>query len=81
MTTEFRAELDLFSEFAAPQRCPGCHERGLQAVSVGGQTVFRCPSCHGCWHVELGWISPVDPEQCADFESGSGDISRPANTR
>jgi hypothetical protein len=65
VASEYRTELDLTSAFEAPKQCPGCHAYGLEPAFDGWQTVFRCPSCGGCWHIELGWISPADALRCA----------------
>lgn len=44
--------------------CPDCGGDRLEAVSDGELTNFRCTSCGSCWHLELGWVSRVDPVAC-----------------
>ena len=44
--------------------CPSCGSTSLLAVSDGEDTNFLCGACGSCWHVELGWVRRVDPDQC-----------------
>lgn len=46
------------------ERCPGCDAPHPEAVSTGLETNFWCRSCGRCWHVELGWLWPVNPASC-----------------
>ena len=46
------------------ERCPECGGGRLTAVSDGGRTNFFCEDCALCWHVELGWVSRVNPGTC-----------------
>lgn len=52
------------STFATPTTCPECGAAGLRAVTDGERTNFLCPSCGCCWHLELGYVSRVDPATC-----------------
>jgi hypothetical protein len=45
--------------------CPGCRGAGLTASASGDQTKFFCPACTSCWHVDLGWVHRVDPDEPA----------------
>ncbi len=45
-------------------RCPACGDRELHAVTDGEMTNFLCERCGRCWHVELGYVSRVDPVTC-----------------
>jgi len=52
---------------AARYGLPGCPECGpveLFPVFDREVTNFLCPLCGSCWHVELGYISRVDPDTC-----------------
>jgi hypothetical protein len=44
--------------------CPECGEGHLVAMSNEEGTNLFCPTCATCWHVELGWVSRVDPATC-----------------
>lgn len=48
--------------------CPTCEHNVMEAVSDGEMTNFRCLSCGACWHIELGWVSRVDPSTCPGCE-------------
>lgn len=48
----------------AGTRCPGCSERGLQAVFNDWETNFLCRSCKRCWRFDLGFVSEVRPSAC-----------------
>jgi len=46
---------------------PGCLNCGpveLHPVFDGERTNFYCPLCGTCWHVELGYVAPVNPDTC-----------------
>jgi DNA-directed RNA polymerase subunit RPC12/RpoP len=49
-------------------RCPSCGQNVMEAVSDGEMTNFRCVTCGACWHIELGWVSRVDPATCPGCE-------------
>ncbi len=55
----------LRGEFA----CPHCANDTLEAVSDGTQTNFLCQRCWTCWHVELGYVSPVPVLTCPGCRS------------
>jgi len=44
--------------------CPHCRSQSLEPVSDGFETNFFCTACARCWHVELGYVSRVDPLTC-----------------
>jgi hypothetical protein len=48
--------------------CQDCGLNVMEAVSDGEMTNFRCVSCGACWHVELGWVSRVEPATCPGCE-------------
>jgi len=50
----------LAGEFA----CPRCGNDVLEAVTDGFATNFLCRECWTCWHVELGYMSPVPAPTC-----------------
>jgi len=43
--------------------CPTCGGE-LIAVTDGAMANFLCESCLCCWHVDLGYVSRVDPVTC-----------------
>lgn len=51
--------------------CLECGGESFHAISVGEETNFRCTDCGSCWHVELGWVSPVDPATCPGCPFGT----------
>lgn len=44
--------------------CPGCGERGLQAVFNEWNTNYLCRLCRRCWRFEPGYVSELDPTTC-----------------
>lgn len=44
--------------------CADCGGDRMHAVYDGERTNFRCARCGACWHVELGFVSRVDPAHC-----------------
>jgi hypothetical protein len=52
------------------ERCPGCGNKDLIAVSVGEQTNFFCDVCVLCWHPEQGRASLVEPDTCPGCQMG-----------
>jgi hypothetical protein len=44
--------------------CPRCDNGILEAVTDGEETNFLCHRCWTCWHVELGYMSPVPVSTC-----------------
>jgi hypothetical protein len=46
--------------------CPSCNSWQLQPVVAieAGTVQFLCGSCNRCWHVELGFVSRVNPTVC-----------------
>jgi hypothetical protein len=44
--------------------CPTCGQHTFECVTDGEMTNFLCLNCHMCWHVELGYVSHVDPQTC-----------------
>ena len=50
----------LAGEFA----CPRCGNDVLEAVTDGRDTNFLCHRCWTCWHVELGYMTPVPVATC-----------------
>ena len=50
--------------FPSFDTCPGCEAPSLRLVNAAGTVNFACAACGRCWHVELGWVHEVDPEQC-----------------
>jgi hypothetical protein len=57
-----RASVHSFSG-GGQRTCPGC-AGAIIATSDGEDTNFFCPSCGRCWHVEMGFVSSVDPGTC-----------------
>src|SRR5262245_57689506 len=51
------------SGMGAVTACPECAGQ-LRAVSDGEMTNLWCGRCGRCWHLELGWMSRVDPVSC-----------------
>ena len=49
-------------------RCPACDADAFEGVAVGFDVNLRCVACGACWHVELGYISRVDPRSCGPSE-------------
>lgn len=50
--------------FPAFDTCPACGTEGLLPVRSGGAVNFACTTCGCCWHLELGWVSRLDPGSC-----------------
>ena len=46
------------------ERCPACSADELVAVVDVDEPNFLCQACGRCWHVELGFVSRVDPATC-----------------
>ena len=46
------------------EKCPGCDAHALVAVLDVDEPNFLCEACGRCWHVELGYVSRVDPLTC-----------------
>lgn len=44
--------------------CPHCGGSDFEAVTDGEDVNFLCLGCGLCWHVELGYVSRVDPDTC-----------------
>ena len=44
--------------------CPNCGASEFETVNDGDDVNFLCLSCGLCWHVELGYVSRVDPVTC-----------------
>jgi hypothetical protein len=51
--------------------CLACGGESFHAISVGEETNFRCTDCGACWHLEFGWVSPVDPTTCPGCPLGT----------
>jgi hypothetical protein len=47
------------------ERCPGCGADRLVVVLDVDEANFLCEACGRCWHVELGYVSRVDPLTCS----------------
>ena len=47
----------------AVTRCPAC-AGALEAVSDDDETNLLCIECGRCWHLELGYVSRVNPMTC-----------------
>jgi hypothetical protein len=45
-------------------RCPACGAGAFEGVTVAFDVNLRCVTCGACWHVELGYISRIDPRTC-----------------
>lgn len=59
--------VDLRDEHSRPADgfvCPNCGSSRFEAVTDGDDVNFLCLSCALCWHVELGYVSRVDPVTC-----------------
>jgi hypothetical protein len=56
------------------ERCPTCSSDALVAVLDVDEPNFFCPACGRCWHVELGFVSRVDPLTCVTCQ-GLGDCA------
>ena len=61
----YTTSLDITGAFALPDACPGCGSGGLVASVDDERTTYRCGQCGAVWHDELGWMSRVDPRDCA----------------
>ncbi|HET6877752.1 MAG TPA: hypothetical protein VFH38_09510 [Jatrophihabitans sp.] len=61
----YAAQLDLEAVFRPPKACPECGTPGLLATDAAGRANFFCAACERCWHLEMGWLSLVDPRDCA----------------
>ena len=44
--------------------CPRCGNDVMESVSDGLETHFLCLECWTCWHVELGYMTPVPTLTC-----------------
>lgn len=51
-------ESPLFPPF---DTCPGCDEVGLVPRRTKAGLAFQCPACSRCWHLDMGWVTEVDP--------------------
>ena len=62
MTNPDIAESVFFPPF---DTCPGCRAAGLTVTAAGDQARFFCPACSSWWHVDLGWVHRVWPDEQA----------------
>jgi len=44
--------------------CARCGNDVMEAVSDGWETHFLCRECWTCWHVELGYMTPIPRPTC-----------------
>jgi len=59
-------DMEFAAALAPLAGCPGCGSIRLLPVHDLDSVNLLCRDCHRCWHVELGWVSQVDPLGCVE---------------
>jgi hypothetical protein len=46
------------------ERCPRCNSSRIVVAVDLASINFLCETCQSCWHIELAYLTRVDPSTC-----------------
>lgn len=65
--------LDVGSALALPHSCAACGSASLLPVSDDEGVMFTCPRCGHGWILEMGVITPADPDRSPERPDEAAD--------